>query len=72
MQDPNIIATLIATTSLTERAFQLDHNDERYRAPTSDAKPFSRENTPYPGEDPKDEDDCEHQLKLSFDKPPKM
>ena len=82
MDDPNIIATLIATESdLAKRAFQLDHNEKRYRAPTSDTKPFSKENTPCPGEDSddedpqgedlKDEDETAHRLKLSFDRPPK-
>ena len=77
MQDPIIIAVLIATESdLAKRAFELVHNEDRYQAPISDTKPFSRENTPYPGEDPededlKDEDDTAHRLRLSFDKPPK-
>ena len=84
MDDPNIIATLIATKSLTERAFEHKHNKKRYRAPTSVARPFSRQNTPYEdpegedresdnpkNEDLKDEDETAHRLKLSFDRPPK-
>ena len=33
MDDPNIILTLAANTAFTEHAFQLDHNQLRYRAP---------------------------------------
>ena len=76
MDDPNIIAILIATTNRAERAFQFEHNKERYEAPANDTRPFSRENTPYLGEHPEDEDlndedETAHRLKLSFDKPPK-
>jgi hypothetical protein len=82
MQDPNIIATLLATKSdLAKRGFQLKYNEERYQAPADDTRPFSKENTPCPGEDsddedsndkePKDEDGTAHRLELAFDKPPK-
>jgi hypothetical protein len=86
MQDPNIIATLVPIRELATRAFQFEHNEERYYPPANDTRPFTRENTPYPGEDlkdedlkdedlkdenPKDEDATSHRLKLSFDKPPK-
>ena len=71
MEDPNIIATLIATKPLAERTSQLDHNCDRYEPPLSDDRPFSRESTPFPGEDQGDNADVGHRLKLSFDKPPK-
>jgi hypothetical protein len=81
MDDPNIIAILIATTNRAERACQLKYNEERYQAPADDTRPFSKENTPCPGEDsddedsndkePKDEDGTAHRLELAFDKPPK-
>ena len=81
MDDPNIIATLIATgTNRAERAFQFEHIKERYEAPADDARPFSKENTPCLGEDsddedsnykePKNKDATSHRLELSFDKPP--
>ena len=73
MEDPNIIATLIATDSrLAERAFQLDHNYVRYESPPSDNRPLSsRESTPFFGQDTPSGADNGHRLKLSFDKPPK-
>ena len=76
MQNPNIIATLVSIRELATRAFQFEHNKERYEAPANDTRPFTRENTPYPGEDPQsgnpnDEHNCEHRLELTFDKPPK-
>jgi hypothetical protein len=81
MDDPNIIAILIATTNRAERACELEHNEERYQAPSDDTRPFSRDTTPYPGEElkdenlkkenPKDEDATSYRLKLCFDKPPK-
>ena len=77
MDDPNIIATLMASgMNRAERAFQFEHNKQRYEAPTDDIRPFSRETTPYSGDDfqdgnPKDKDATSHRLKLSFDRPPK-
>lgn len=82
MDDPNVIATLIANgTDLAKRAFQFEHNKERYQAPTGDTRPFSKENTPCPGDgsddeysshkEAQDKDATLHRLQLSFDKPPK-
>ena len=72
MEDPNIVATLVAMNTRAERAFQLDENWHRYQPPLLDHRPLpSRENTPFPDEIEEQHADVSHRLKLSFDKPPK-
>lgn len=76
MDDPDIIATLIATGSdLAKRAFQFDHNRQRYLPPIhANDVLSSRENTPVISEETDDDgedDEYEHRLVLSFRSPPK-
>lgn len=76
MEDPNIIATLVATESeshLARRAFTLAHNRDRYLPPLLETShSSSRESTPF--SDHAQEHDKVHtadRFELTFDKPPK-
>lgn len=79
MENPNLIATLIPADKrrLTENAFRLEKNDERYLPSTRGIAEgptiSSREATPAQ-EQPIDDHckyDSTHRLQLTFDKPPK-
>lgn len=79
MEDPNLIATLIPTDEykLTENAFRLDRNKNRYLSPTQGIAEgpmiSSREATP--AKEMLDDGHCKydftHRLQLTFDQKPK-
>lgn len=79
MEDPNLIATLIPTDKekLTDNAFCIDHNKNRYLSPTQEIAEgrtiSSRE--AIPAEEMLDDDHCKydftHRLQLTFAEKPK-
>ena len=66
MEDPNVIATLIATSELARQAFSSPHNYDRCFPCAVSPSLGSRENTPFPD----GEDDFAPRIHLTFDKPP--